>query len=130
MEPPYQILIVDDEPDVCAALERSIKSDKFKVTMSSGPEEALQLLKDQEFHAVIADHNMPNMIGLELLGKIQVEWPAIARFLITAQRDINVAVAALNSGAVHRLLLKPWDHTDIRQALRETFEALKSGHPL
>ncbi len=117
-----KILVVDDEPEVRAAMRRTIASDDLHVTEACDAQEALELMQDATVHVVLADHNMPTMTGLELLREVQTKYPAVIRLLITARADVDLAVKALNAGAVHRLLLKPWNRTDIPVILRKALE--------
>jgi FixJ family two-component response regulator len=51
------------------------------------------------------------------------------RFLVTGNRDIDVAVRAVNEGAVHRYFLKPWDEHKLRDALDLQIRARTSSAP-
>jgi DNA-binding NtrC family response regulator len=55
--------------------------------------------------------------GLDLLQLVHIQYPDTIRFLVTANRDLDVAVRAVNEGAVHRLFLKPWNDDKLRAAL-------------
>jgi response regulator RpfG family c-di-GMP phosphodiesterase len=43
--------------------------------------------------------------------------PDVVRFLVTGNRDVDVAARAVNEGSVHRYFLKPWDDDKLRSAL-------------
>ncbi|MBL4635295.1 MAG: two-component system response regulator, partial [Kofleriaceae bacterium] len=46
------------------------------------------------------------------------------RILLTARADVHLAVRALNEGAVHRFLLKPWDHVDLKGIVRMALHSM------
>jgi DNA-binding NtrC family response regulator len=74
-------------------------------------EEALAAMKQRPFNAVVSDFNLgvAQGDGLELLQMVRVIYPETARVLVTGNTDLQVAIRAVNEGAVHRFFLKPWD---------------------
>jgi len=90
----------------------------YEVTEAGSPREALDMFKTQEFDAIVSDFSMgTDSDGLDLLNHLKVFHPDTVRFLVTGNRDIEVAVRAANEGAVHRYFLKPWDEAKLRSAL-------------
>ena len=72
---PYQILVVDDEPDmeslVRQKLRHQIRDNEFEFFFSRNGEEALRTLDLQPgIELVLTDINMPVMDGLTLLGRL------------------------------------------------------------
>jgi len=72
--------------------------------------------------AVISDLRMPGMDGVELLRRIQLEYPDTTRVLHTAQSDLSAAIAAINDGGVYRYLAKPVNTDELRATVREAVE--------
>ncbi len=105
----FQILVCDDEPDVRAAMRRTLH--RFQVTAVESMDEALATMKQRPFNAVVSDFNLgvAQGDGLELLQMVRVLYPETARVLVTGNTDLQVAIRAVNEGAVHRFFLKPWD---------------------
>jgi DNA-binding NtrC family response regulator len=112
------ILICDDEPEIRAAMRRTLH--RFQVTAVESMEEALAKLRERQFHAVVSDFNLgvQNGDGLELLQLVRVLYPSTTRLLVTGNTDVQVAIRALNEGAVHRFFLKPWDDEQLVTALQ------------
>jgi DNA-binding NtrC family response regulator len=110
------ILICDDDPDIRAAMRRTLRS--HVCTECGSPREALDVLKTAKFDAIVSDYSMgEESDGLDLLNHVKLLYPAMVRFLVTANRDIDIAVRAVNEGAVHRYFLKPWNEDQLRSAL-------------
>jgi DNA-binding NtrC family response regulator len=110
------ILICDDDPDIRAAMRRTLRS--HVCTEVGSPREALDVLKTASFDAIVSDYSMgEESDGLDLLNHVKLLYPAMVRFLVTANRDIDIAVRAVNEGAVHRYFLKPWNEDQLRSAL-------------
>jgi DNA-binding NtrC family response regulator len=112
----YSILICDDDPDIRFALKRTLKD--FRVDEACEPEEALRLLKKGAYAALVSDFSLgAESDGLELLQQVKVLYPELVRVMVTGTRDLDVAIRAVNEGAVHRFFLKPWDEFKLVSAL-------------
>ena len=95
-----KVLLVDDEP-LLLDLERQILERKFGFvieTVQSG-DEALKILNEVRFDAIISDYSMPLMDGITLLRKIRERDKLIPFILFTVKEREAVAIEALNSGA-------------------------------
>jgi CheY-like chemotaxis protein len=85
---------------------------------AGSPREALDLMKTDTFDAIVSDFSMDaEADGLDLLQLVKLQYPNTVRFLVTANRELEVATRALNEGAVHRYFLKPWNDEKLRTAL-------------
>ncbi len=120
--PRPRILLVDDEPHVLSALRRALRREPWEVVTATAADEALQQLATQAFAAVLTDQNMPGMQGVELLQQARALAPDTMRLVLTGYVDTQVAIDAINQGAAHRFLTKPWQDEELRQALRQAVE--------
>jgi DNA-binding NtrC family response regulator len=101
------ILSIDDDPIILKVLEDLVtKAGYHSMTTTSG-EEALHLAVDRKFAVVIADHNMPDMTGSELLSRIARIQPSTSRILITGIKSLDIVASAVNSGEIFRFVTKP-----------------------
>ncbi len=102
-----RILFVDDEPNLLAALSRSLRKLFTFDTALSGTE-ALQMIdRHGPYAVVVADQTMPGMSGVELLEAVREASPDTVRIMLTGNADQKSAVDAVNRGAVFRFLNKP-----------------------
>jgi len=94
------VLCVDDETvllDVTRVfLERT---GEFSVATSISAQEAIALLADHSYDAIVSDYQMPGMDGLALLKHIRAEKNAVPFILFTGKGREEVAIEALNLGA-------------------------------
>jgi len=121
----YAILICDDDPDILMAMKRTLRG--HDVVAVGSPQEAIAMLKTRSFDAIVSDFSLEaDSDGLDLLQHVRVSFPDTIRFLVTANREMAVAVRAVNEGAVHKFFLKPWDDDKLRSALEL---ALRSKNP-
>jgi CheY-like chemotaxis protein len=119
-----QLLVVDDEQDVCSLFQqrfrKELRAQKLTFAFANNGTEALQYLRNHkdENVTVLSDINMPGMSGLELLKHIKQEFdtPPLDVLMITAYGDSESYQNAINLGASD-LLTKPLDFTLLRQKL-------------
>lgn len=110
-----KILVVDDERNVLNAVRRSLRSLPATLETFSDPVEAASAVRDRpdEFAAIIADHRMPAMTGLELLRRVKDMAPDMVRILFTAYTEMDVVIRAINEGEVFRFIRKPWEDAEL-----------------
>lgn len=116
---PHAVLLVDDEPQARKWFGRTY-GDEFVVLLAADAQEALAVL-DQRGHEVavlLSDYRMPGADGVQLLTQVSQRYAHIARLLVTAYADKDMALAAVNQGHVQQILEKPLDEAVIRAALR------------
>lgn len=112
------ILIVDDEPLIRQALFRALTGEGYELIQAPGGQEALEILKKRRVDIILSDLVMPGMDGLELLRHAREIRPESLRIVLTGNADLDMAVRAINDGAVYRFLLKPWDSFDLRVMIK------------
>ena len=117
-----RVLVVDDDSDIVSMISAVLRRDYEVVTAHDG-RSGSEVLEEGELAAVIADHMMPGVTGVELLDRCHVLQPQAARILITASDRVAVVKDAVNRAHVHRLLPKPLRlielSTTLGEAIRE-----------
>ena len=101
----HAILSVDDDPMILRILEDLVTRAGYEAFSVKSAAEALRLAGDRQFAVIIADHNMPDMMGAELLSQFAQIQPSASRVLITGIKTFDVVTAAVNSGEIFRLSL-------------------------
>src|SRR5262252_3621910 len=107
-----RLLVVDDEPTMCEAMQVALSSDGYTVHTVESAIQAIAELERQEVDVVLADLSLPRVSGLELLDRIKQSWPAIEVIVITGQGSIATAVDAIKRGAYH-YVTKPFTADEI-----------------
>jgi thioredoxin reductase (NADPH) len=111
------LLVVDDDPQVLAAVRRDLRSryrEHFTILSAASGEEALSTVKELKSRGdslamVVSDQRMPGMLGTEVLARSRETYPLARRVLLTAYSDIDAAVRAINEAHLDHYLSKPWD---------------------
>lgn len=89
------ILVVDDEPDVLAALARALRIAGHKVSAAADATGALRLCADHSFDVVVLDYIMPSMSGIELLNRIRAYHPTIRSVIVSGKIDTQLTEDAV-----------------------------------
>src|SRR5512140_1919866 len=95
-----KILVVDDDPNTLAQLSRAFRFEGMEAVIADSADKALQRLRDERVDAVVSDVIMPGKTGIELLETIRREHPELPVILISGQATIDMAVRAVQNGAV------------------------------
>ena len=117
------VLVVDDDDDVRESLRLLIERAGFSCLTAENGVDALGMLLVKPAQVILSDHDMPGMDGIELLSFIGTRYPHICRILMTARKDAEPAVRALNVGRAYRFLTKPCRASDLLTTLHFAFEA-------
>ncbi len=148
------VLVVDDDADICIALEMILKYEGYLVWTAKSAKVALARLDHEEnlggrADLVLTDVKMPDMDGLQLLEAIRQRPDPPPVVMISGHGDVATAVEAVRAGAVD-FLEKPLDqnrvlvgltnalrtkrltkeNTGLRQQLSDRFELVGEGGPI
>ena len=115
------LLLVDDEPNVLAALRRVLRRDGYRIlTADSGPQ-GLQLLASNPVDIIVSDQRMPGMTGVEFLRQAKTLYPNTIRIVLSGHTELRSVTDAINEGAIYRFLTKPWDDGQLRGVIQDAF---------
>jgi DNA-binding NtrC family response regulator len=127
-----RILIVDDDPHFLRVLQRILSGEKFSVTATSNPCDAIGLLRSDNFDLIICDLRMPECDGLNLLHVIRTGGNEIPVIILTAYGEVDTYLEAMNAG-VTEYLNKPIKSDElvrvVRNCIRKENHRRNSNHP-
>jgi CheY-like chemotaxis protein len=119
------VLVVDDDPMVCMAIEISLQRNNFRVTIADGGEAGLRAIEHEQVDLMIVDIFMPHMRGFESIRLFHDRAPAIPLIAMSgyAFADLNSPAPdflrmALELGAA-RCLRKPFTPDALLAAIRD-----------
>jgi two-component system, NtrC family, response regulator AtoC len=116
------ILVVDDEKDICKALSILLTKEGYSVKEAYNGEEALELIKKENFDVVMTDIRMEKVDGFEVLKQTQKISPETSVIMMTAFASVGSAVEAMRAGAVD-YITKPFINDEIRLTIRRLIES-------
>lgn len=113
-----KVLIVDDDRIALEMLQRQLSGWGYNVTTASDGSEAWSLFQNDDFSLVISDWQMPNMGGLDLLGRIRSSQPSqyVYCILLTVRSKLDDLVEGMDAGA-DDFLSKPFEPNELRVRL-------------
>jgi len=119
----YLILFVDDETGLLKYFEKNFE-EIFTVRTAASVVQAWEIVEEEsdKIGVVITDQRMPREKGVDLLERLQRQYPQIVRVLTTAFSDLSEAVAAVNTGGIFRYVSKPWNYDDLEGLLKTALE--------
>ncbi len=118
------VLVVDDEGAICRSLSRLFRNNKFQVITAESGEQAQEIMQSDRggtIGVIVCDYMMPGMTGAEFLGWVLKKYPDVMRILLTGQADMGAVVASVNTGAIYKMLMKPWDNKELLNVVNESF---------
>jgi Nif-specific regulatory protein len=116
-----RIVVIDDEVNAAAALEKLLQEDGYEVSAANDARAGLALLERSDPDIVLTDLRMPGMDGLELLTRIKQARPETMVILMTAYGTVKTAVRAMKLGA-EDYLAKPIDVEELEVILQKVLE--------
>ena len=119
-----KILIVDDEPDICRALEFLLTKEGYAVSSVNSGEDAIEKIKHESFDVILTDLKMGRVDGMGVLEKAKEISPDTAVIMMTALASIESAVEAMKRGAAD-YIVKPFLNEEIKLTIRRLLEQKK-----
>jgi PAS domain S-box-containing protein len=97
---PIKILHIDDDSGFLDLTKAFLEKEFNDVDMTTavGSTEGLKRIKNEAFHCVVSDYEMPKMDGLELLAEVRKEYPELPFVLYTGKGSEEIAGKAINAG--------------------------------
>ena len=107
-QPLGKILVVDDEPKICAALNAFLKTRGYAVVSASSSDEAVTAILRERPDVVLLDIRMPETGGMEVFQHIRALDPKVRVIITTGDGDEERAKQFLAMGAFD-FVAKPFD---------------------
>ena len=113
------ILLIDDEPDVTAALAKFFERSRHHVESAHSAQEGLAMYRILRPELVLLDLRLPDASGLDVLGQLTDERAVV--IMLTGQGDVETAVEAMKRGA-ENFLTKPVELAHLGAATERALE--------
>jgi DNA-binding NtrC family response regulator len=118
------VLFVDDDTLVLQSLERGLLDESYNKLFAKSGKEALEIIKQEEVHVIVADMCMPEMSGLELLRTVRKEHPNVIGMVLTGYERDPELQNAVEQREIFKLISKPWKfgEVDFESLVRKAIE--------
>ena len=112
----YKILVVDDEKLIVKGIKFSLEQDNMEVTAAYDGEDALNLIKAQEFDLVVLDVMLPKMDGLQVCQQSR-EFSQVPIIMLTAKGEDMDKIMGLEYGA-DDYIVKPFNILELKARIK------------
>jgi DNA-binding NtrC family response regulator len=114
--PQLSVLVVDDDPDVCEYLKDFLVADGYGVKVCADSTQAVETLRQSDYHVVVLDLMMPRLSGIDLLEKIREVDDDIAVIILTGYPSLETAQSSFRHD-VSAYIRKPFQAKEFREAI-------------
>ncbi|HTG02335.1 MAG TPA: sigma-54 dependent transcriptional regulator [Nitrospirota bacterium] len=115
------ILVVDDEKDICMALNILLSKEGYSVKEAYNGEEAVARMQQETFDIIMTDIRMEKMDGFEVMKQAQKISPESSVIMMTAFASVGSAVEAMRAGAAD-YITKPFINDEIRLTIKRLLQ--------
>ncbi len=119
-----RILIVDDDENIRSVLTAILEDEGYTVDSADTAKKGIEKSEKSFYNLALIDVRLPDMEGIELLGKMRDTKPKMRKIIITGYPTLQNAVAAVNKGA-DAYIMKPFDVEKILQTIKEQLQKQK-----
>lgn len=121
-----ELLVVDDDNDLRGSVVRRLKRQGYSVRDAELPSQAIELAGKRHFDIALIDLSMPEMNGIELLGRLKQIEPGCEVVMLTGEATVETAVEAMKHGA-YDYITKPCPFDELHVVLTKAWERQQLG---
>jgi len=119
-----KVLVVDDEKLIVKGIRFSLEQDNMNVTCAYDGEEALELVKNNEFDVILLDVMLPKLTGFEVCQQIR-EFSDVPIIMLTAKGDDMDKILGLEYGA-DDYITKPFNILELKARIKAIMRRSKN----
>ncbi|HET7840499.1 MAG TPA: sigma-54 dependent transcriptional regulator, partial [Terriglobia bacterium] len=117
----FEILLVDDEPQLRFTIRKFLETRGYGILEADSCQSALETCRNTRPDAIVLDYNLPDGDALGLLPSLQEIHPDIPILILTAHATVDLAVRAMKQGA-ENFLTKPVELPTLHIILERALE--------
>ncbi|MEW5803083.1 MAG: sigma-54 dependent transcriptional regulator [bacterium] len=115
------ILVVDDDPELIWILTEALTKEGYKVFSAEDGKTAIQMARSETPDLILMDISMPDINGIELLGRIKAISKRMAVIMLSAHGEAKTVVNAIHAGA-DDFIAKPFDNDELKITIGKVLE--------
>lgn len=117
-----QMLILDDEPMICRAVQKALERKDFIIDAVSNPLEMESQLRAKRYHVVILDYVIPGLNFDRIMGWLQDHQPQAGIIVVTGHPSVDSALNCLRARTFD-YLTKPFQLSDLKRVVMSCLES-------
>lgn len=122
-----KVLVVDDEKLIVKGIRFSLEQDNMEVTCAYDGEEALELVKNNDYDVILLDVMLPKLTGFEVCQQIR-EFSSVPIIMLTAKGDDMDKILGLEYGA-DDYITKPFNILEVKARIKAIMRRSKTAKP-
>lgn len=119
-----KVLVVDDEKLIVKGIRFSLEQDNMEVTCAYDGEEAIELVKNNDFDVILLDVMLPKLTGFEVCQQIR-EFSNVPIIMLTAKGDDMDKILGLEYGA-DDYITKPFNILEVKARIKAIMRRSKN----
>jgi DNA-binding NtrC family response regulator len=116
-----KVLIVDDEERFRTTLRKLLTVREIDAADVGSARDAFSEMEKNSYDVILLDVKMPEMNGIEALGKIKKEYPEVEVIILTGHASVDAAVEIMKLGG-YEYLLKPCPIDELAGKIESAWE--------
>lgn len=110
-------VFADEQQEVVDGIRQILnrRQQEWEIAFAGNCAEAIETMQRENIHVVVTDMDLPGGSGLDILKKVESDWPGTVRFILSTEADRKVVLQYL--GVAHRSIAKPCKPEELRQFL-------------
>lgn len=112
-----KILLVEDDQDFSMMVKAGLEGERHVVDCAFDGDEAMHLLKSEEYDLVVLDWQLPKLSGIDVLKKLRQMGKSVSVIMLTGKSAIDHKEEGIDTGA-DDYLTKPFDMRELHARLR------------
>ncbi len=121
----FEVLIIDDELDICFLLSSILRKLNFKTSYVTTLASATRVLFEKKPDIIFLDNHLPDGFGVDFIGQIKQDHPLSKIIMISAHDTKEDKMNAFNRG-LDRFIGKPFNKDSIIKTLNSLLENIHS----
>jgi DNA-binding NtrC family response regulator len=123
---PHTLLIVDDEVNILASLQRLFRPDGYRLLRAHNGRDALEILARHPVGVMISAHRMPDMNWIQFHRLARDSRPECVRIVLSCYSENHAVMDEMaRQVTVYQIHTKPWDNEALRETVRAAFQTLR-----
>ena len=115
------VLVVDDDPDICKYLKDILSRKRYKTTIVDCGREAIKSVDQTPYDIVLLDLSLPDIEGYKVMVHIKQKTPESIVIIITGFASIDSAIKTLRKGA-YDYIRKPFEQQKLLKTIENALE--------
>ena len=108
-----KILLIEDSKEIFQLVEHSLASPLMSLSWAKTIEEAKEKIEEADFSLILLDIELPDGNGLELCSQLQLQYPQLPIFILTAHDNLSEKVLGFSAGA-DDYITKPFNPLELK----------------